>query len=1406
MRSLMRVQVWWITGLVILVSGALASPAPAIADEPAPVPKRDAESDKAPKPAAPAAKETAGKNAATREQRIKERNTLKKEASELKGKGKFDEARARARQAIEIEDVVFGRDHPELIATWKLIAECSEALEDWPSAEEARDAALRISQSTYGVKVYQATDARLDRENVAVLKALTPADREALREADRADRQVTQLYLAGRYREAVLIADRVYGVRERLLGHDHPQTAASLNDLALIYKAQGNHAAAKPFFQRALKIREKALGPDHPDTATTLSNLAGLYEDQANYAAAEPLLQRALKIREKALGPEHPKTATSLNNLAGLYYAQGNYAAAEPLYQRALKIHEKALGPDHPRTATSLNNLAMLHNAQGNYAAAEPLYQRALKIREKALGPDHPDTAESLNNLAGLYENQGHYSAAEPLFQRALKIMEKAFGPDHPDIATYLNNLAFLYKKQGNYAAAEPLFKRALQIKERAVSPDHPDTASSLNNLATLYDDQGKYSAAEPLYQRALQIREKALGPDHPHTAFSLSNLAVLYDNQGNYSAAEPLYRRALKIMEKALGPGHPHTATSLNNLAFLYETQGKYAAAEPLFQQALSAREKALGPGHPDTASSLDNLAGLYYAQGNYTAAEPRCLRALKAREKALGPDHPDTATSLNNVAVVFEAQGRYAAAEPLYLRSLTITEKALGPDHPQTATSVNNLAGLYFSQGKYTATEPLYLRALKIREKALGPDHPYTATSVNNLALLYKTLGNFTTAEPLYQRALKIDEKALGPDHPETATTLSNLGILKWCAGQSDEARPFVARSLRIQIAHLERTAAIQTEQQQFLMGGKVIRQLDAWLTVTSDASASASETWGSVLTSKGATTARQLGQRQILKDDPDYAQLRQAAQQWSTLTLNPPAPPSNPAQLATWKEREPQIRDEWQKRKAQLGEELERLEKVLSGKSAEFRKEHERKQVSPDDLQAALRKQKTPTALVDLLEYGYLGKEGDPAERRIAAFVVRGDREIVRVKLGPAKPVAALVDRWRESFGRSDDSRQAAKELRERLWEPLSKHLVGCQTVLISPDGQVTRFPWGALPGEKPGTYLLAERAIVLIPTPQLLPEILSEEPRIRQSDDRVLLVGDVDFNADPPPPSKEQDFLASSLGELTGLKPAVEKLPGTGQEVKQIAELYRKTFGAKAQAAVLTQGQATESALNESAPQARLVHIATHGFFEEVKRGRGVELASNDSRGMRAAPISMSPFGETAEAVPLVRSGLLLASVNRPRPWSVEDGKWTALEVGGLDLSGVDLVVLSACETGVGTVIGGEGVLGLQRSFHAAGARTCVTSLWKVDDEATQVLMTEFYRNLWEKKLSKLEALRQAQLKMLTGYDPRQGKLRAGMTQRPIDEKAIEEARAALKPGETLVPPFYWAAFVLSGDWR
>ncbi len=557
-------------------------------------------------------------------------------------------------------------------------------------------------------------------------------------------------------------ARRLDALAEALVGNEAalPAGAEKAAGEALNRVAQYRHAAlaaytrARPLFERTLAIREKALGPAHPDTAASLNNLAALLQAQGDLAAARPLYERALAIYEKAFGPEHPDTATSLNNLASLLQYQRDFAAARPLYERALTIRGKALGPEHRVTADSLNNLASLLQYQGDFAAARPLYEHALAIREKALGPEHPDTGQGLNNLASLLQAQGDLAAARPLFERALAIREKALGPEHPDTTTSLNNLALLLQAQGDLAAARPLFERALAIREKALGPEHPHTAGSLNNLALLLQAQGDLAAARPLYERALAIREKALGPGHPDTAQSLNNLAALLQAQGDLAAARPLFEHALANYEKALGPEHPFTAQSLNNLALLLQDQGDLAAARPLFEHALAIREKALGPEHPDTAWSLNNLARLLQDQGDLAAARPLFERALAIRKKVLDPEHPHTATSRHNLALLLQAQGDLAAARPLYERALSTYEKTLGLQHPNTNRCAHNLARLLLREGHSAEAASLARRALAAHETTLDAAHSWTIESTRVAADALEALGETGEASALRQR----------------------------------------------------------------------------------------------------------------------------------------------------------------------------------------------------------------------------------------------------------------------------------------------------------------------------------------------------------------------------------------------------------------------------------------------------------------------------------------------------------------------------------------------------------------------------------------------------------------------------------------------------------------------------
>ncbi|MES2193513.1 MAG: CHAT domain-containing tetratricopeptide repeat protein [Pseudomonadota bacterium] len=285
--------------------------------------------------------------------------------------------------------------------------------------------------------------------------------------------EIAELSRAGKYSEAIPLAQRLVADMEQAHGPVHRDVAASLNNLALLYGSMGRDAEAEPLLKRSIALVEKLHGPGSPEAAHQLNNLAALYQRQQRYAEAEPLFRRSLAIREKKFGPGHPDVAQSLNNLATHYEKQDRHADSEPLFRRALAIYEKAAGPEHPAVATVLNNLGQVAKVQDRFAVAEPLIKRSLAIREKVLGADHPDVARSLNNLAELYDGP-RTREAERLFERALAVRERAVGPDHPDTARSLNNLAAFYAGTGYPEKALPLALRLIASSRgelRAVLP-----------------------------------------------------------------------------------------------------------------------------------------------------------------------------------------------------------------------------------------------------------------------------------------------------------------------------------------------------------------------------------------------------------------------------------------------------------------------------------------------------------------------------------------------------------------------------------------------------------------------------------------------------------------------------------------------------------------------------------------------------------------------------------------------------------------------------------------------------------------------------------------------------------------------------------------------------------------------
>jgi CHAT domain-containing protein/tetratricopeptide (TPR) repeat protein len=1021
--------------------------------------------------------------------------------------------------------------------------------------------------------------------------------------------------------------------------------------------------------------------------------------------------------------------ATQLDRRVDELNGAGRFGDALAPAQRSAQLRERVLGSRSPALATSLNRLAELHLRLGAYGEAEPLLVRALEIDEKALGPMHLDVATSARNLGEVHHGRGEFDKAMPLYARALDIREKALGPMHPEVARGLSSVAALHRAQGAYDKAEPLSIRALDIVEKALGPRHPEVARMANNLGKLYRMVGAYDKAHPLHARALDVAEEALGPWHPDLVHYLNDMASLHWVQGAFGKAEPLYARALEIAEKAFGPMHRDVALSLGNLGMTLQDLGAHGRAEPLYLRALEIQEKTLGPMHPNLAAALNNLASLYWEQGALDKAERVLRRALDITEQTLGESHADVGQSLQSLALVCHTAGAHDKAEQLYARALAITENALGPTHLEVERILTNLAWLYRDQAMYGKAEPLLVRALAIHQSVPGPTHPRAAVTLQNLAAVYRDQRAYHKAEPLLVRALGLVESGLGPMHPDTALVLQSLARLAWVRGASGDAEPLLARAAEIREAQLRVELPRLSEPRKRALMTFLQDETDSVVSLHAHAAPRSPRALELGLT----TTLRRKGRILDSLVDNEAAlrahltpELREQLDQLDrarseiVALLYTPRDATDRAAITAVRAR------------------IDDLETRLSAASAVFRAQSE--PVTVAKVQAAV---PPGAALVELVRYNRF----DPKEvqwrreERYIAYVVTRER-LQWVALGEAAPIDAQVDAMLAAM---DDkapaatARAALRRLDARVLAPIRARLTGISHLIVAPDGKLNLVPFEALVDERL-RHAVDSYTISYVTTGRDLLRFAAPPPRSPS-----VLVAGPDYGPLPTPPS------AVSFAPLDGAL----------AEAADLEKYFR--------APPLTGEKATKTALKALTGPA-LLHIATHGFYAQTRGPRPPPTPGNTSREMFSDPDSplLPPPRPDDPADGLDRAGLAMAGANRG-----PDGIVTAREIAGFDWWGTQLVVLSACESGVGAVRSGDGVYGLRRALVLAGTASQVVSLWAVDDASTRLLMRDYYAEL-ARGTGRAEALRAAKRRLM--HEPR------------------------------YAHPHYWAAFIAAGDWQ
>lgn len=1071
-------------------------------------------------------------------------------------------------------------------------------------------------------------------------------------------------------------------------------------------------------------------------------------------------LENALKYARLALekaeieyGKTNEKYIKSLFNLASLYSQTGSYSAADPLYQEALEIQKEVLGEDNPDYFKLLKKLASFYKSNGRYIQAEPLYKELLAIQKEVFGVDHTEYATSLNNLGLLYYTMGRYSDAEPLYKESFEITKKASGEHDLGYAIILNNLALLYYSTNRYTEAEPLYKESLEITKIASGEHDPGYAISLDNLASLYSKMGRSTEAENLYKEAQEIFKEDLEANQKDYALSLYAHADLYESIGRYTEAETLFVEAIVNFKAAVGVIHPHYAEAITGLAGLYSAMGRYTDAEPLYENTIRIYNELYGERHPQYAAALNKLAGLYKLLGRYAEAESLYQEALEIYKEASSDKRSGYTMTLAGLAVLYEAMGRYTDAEPLYKEVLVINKEIFGERHKNYAIALNNLAGVYRSMGRYSEAEHLYIESIELKKVDLEQSHPDYASALSNLAVLYELMGRYTEAEPLFKESLN-GMKALGKNSPGYFQSLMRLAILYNSMGRYNDAEPLFIEGTELCVQQLNTTYSSMSEKEKYKFLNILSPTFEVFYSFVFDYNGKNNylvKTFQNLLYStKGITLNSTANVKNSIMNSGDsnlinlydkfISKRRELAFIYTLSTFND-------IMLSSKLDR--------------LEVETNELEKEFNLKSEIFKFEFESRDVKWEDVQSKL---KTDEAVVDYINFRYLHNKWTDTTYYCALITRPGYESPELIKLCSGKELESLF----EISATSEDSyvrnRTVSLEIYNLIWKPIEQYLSGVKTVYISPSGLLSQVSFASLNVSE--NELLIDRYCIryLGNIKDILTKL--EEPSITGiPNSNAAVFGAADFDLDFASIGKNADDLKknnklqhdpdvelsdSLVRELQGQKWIY--LRGTEEETAKIIDLFESY---SIDAALYTKENASEDILKSlnSKNSPTILHVSTHGFF-----------FPDPEKIFTSLPLDFLRLGSNFEYSenPLLRSGIVLSGANyvwtRNQPIeNVEDGIVTAYEISNMDLVNTELVVLSACGTGLGDIRGSEGVFGLQRAFKTAGAKSMIMSLWNVPDKQTMELMNLFYKN-WLSGKTKSGSLHEAQLEMRKKYEP------------------------------------------------
>lgn len=1004
---------------------------------------------------------------------------------------------------------------------------------------------------------------------------------------------------------------------------------------------------------------------------------------------------------------------------------------------------------------------------------------------------------------------EGFYATAEAAARDLLERTEDTHGPFSRQTAEALDLVVrcLPFGPTARDAESSQLAERAVDLKRRLYGHDDPRVAVSLAYQAVLCEVLGSTVEAESLHTHALALIEDALGPEHPLHVVIIREFAPLLNQLGQYQRTLQLTERALQIL--AAAPDSIHKAHVLNAQSWSYYQLGDYARAVASIDQAIAIREALFGVDHNRVQGIVNNRAIYLHEMGNYPAALEAYQRVLESLRRTLDdPRDLRIGAAQLNVGLLEIEMGDFESARQDLHAALEFATKRDIQNHELAADCLLGLGRTYYEMGDDDDSEAYFKQALDVCQTALPTGHPLITAVLRQLAELYYECGQLDLAHNLCARAESTLVATVGREHPYRADVETIWGRILAATDETDAAIEKSLHAEKISAAHLSLMARGFAEREALLYGRRRPHALDVPLRLVAQGAkpSTVGRVWEAVVRSRALVLQemQMRSRRAALAQDETttrlVAELRQASTRVANLTVRGPGSDRqhHGAVLAA------------------AQHDREAAERRLASHSATFRHDLQLERAGLEEVAASL---PSGSALVAFVVYDRNERRrraGAAAEARheasFVAFVLAPDRDPQVVKIGLQREIEARVAAWNReaAYGvllRSRTPAQAeaayfaaGEALRKLVWDPLETLLGDARAVLVVPEGAMHLVSFAALPTAE-GEYLVEAgwRFLYLTAEHDVIAHKGSDTHNVG-----LLAIGDVDFEATPPrevlaqrSPTDRTDKpiqLASrgenpagpAIGTLRAALPCdglegveATELPGTAVEVRQVADLWKRSNAASSRAeplTILTRAEATENAFERLASGHRVLHIATHAFFLAADCVVGGQPTMK-TRQLRPNVLSVETGSEPILEKPPSLAGFFLAGAAHRNDVALDqnDGVLTAQEIAMLDLQGVEWAVLSGCDTGVGDVQVGEGVHGLRRAFHIAGVGSVIMSLWAVSDDAAQEWMTSLYEARFVDGLDTIDAVHEATLQRL--------------------EMARTRGRGT--------HPFFWGAFVVAG---